>query len=81
MSRKRVSRRNPFSVRVLNGFSIIILLIDCVIILMRSLLSTAWRIIRISPHWSNRTQRRLGGRNALATRDRNIAKYRSLAHV
>ncbi|CCI08695.1 hypothetical protein MICAD_3460014 [Microcystis aeruginosa PCC 7941] len=51
------------------------------IILMRSLLSTAWRIIRISPHWSNRTQRRLGGRNALATRDRNIAKYRSLAHV
>ncbi len=53
----------------------------CVIILMRSLLSTAWRIIRISPHWSNRAQRRLGGRNALATRDRNMAKYRSLAHV
>ncbi|CCI32414.1 hypothetical protein MICAI_2550037 [Microcystis sp. T1-4] len=51
------------------------------IILMRSLLSTAWRIIRISPHWSNRAHRRLGGRNALATRDRNMAKYRSLAHV
>ncbi|TRT98428.1 MAG: hypothetical protein EWV62_08490 [Microcystis aeruginosa Ma_OC_LR_19540900_S633] len=47
------------------------------IILMRSLLSTACRIIRISPHWSNRAQRILGGRNALATRDRNIAKYRS----
>jgi hypothetical protein len=37
--------------------------------------------MRIGPHWSNRAHRRLGGRNALATRDRNIAKYRSLAHV
>ncbi|TRU93757.1 MAG: hypothetical protein EWV75_17780 [Microcystis wesenbergii Mw_QC_S_20081001_S30D] len=66
---------------LITRFSIIILLIDCVIILMRSLPSTAWRIMRMGHHWSNRTHRRLSDRNALATQDRNIAKYRSLANV